>query len=365
MLSLLSEQKKSPRLMVLGALLLSLVAGVQNSSAQSLPAVEVSRVTLRDVAPAYTAIGSVVSRFDAEVAAQSSGRVVWSAELGAQLQAGEPLLRLDRADLNLQRQLDTAAIARLQAQQDYLDKQLARLSQLRERDSSSQQELDRLHADRNVVEQQLIAAQVQLAKTDLALERCDVVAPFAGVVAERLVETGEYVTAGQSAGRLVSTAELEGAVLAPAATLRYTKTGAQVLASGEYFEQLATVSRVVAVADRVSRLIEVRVKLDGERWVVGEPVRVLLARGAPQQALTVPRDALILREGESSIALLDEQQRVIKIPVKLGFGQADYVAVQPMGPTILNPNDRVVVRGAERLRAGQQVKVLSSKQVTQ
>lgn len=365
MWSLLIEQKKSPRLLVLGALFWGLMPGVQSSAAQSLPAVEVSRVTLRDVAPAYTAIGSVMSRFDAEVAAQSSGRVVWSAELGAQLQEGEPMLRLDRADLNLQRQLDTTEIARLQAQQNYLDKQLQRLSKLRERDSSSQQELDRLHADRKVIEQQLIAAQVQLAKTDLALERCDVVAPFAGVVAERLVETGEYVTAGQSAGRLVSTTELEGAVLAPAATLRYTKTGAQVLASGENYEQLARVSRVVAVADRVSRLIEVRVKLDGERWVVGEPVRVLLARGTPQQALTVPRDALILREGDSSIALLDDQQKVIKMPVKLGFGQDDYIAVQPLGPMTIRPGDRVIVRGAERLREGQQVKVLSSKQVAQ
>ena len=79
----------------------------------------------------------------------------------------------------------------------------------------------------------------------------------------------------------------------------------------------------------------------------------------------MPRDALILREGESSIALLDEQQKVIKMPVKLGFGQADFVAVQPIGSTTLKPSDRVVVRGAERLRAGQQVKVLSSKQVAQ
>ena len=365
MLSLFTEKRISHRLAVAGALLVVLTVATQPGRAQSLPAVEIDLVMLRDVAPAYTAIGTVVSRLDAEVAAQSSGRVVWSAELGTQLQAGESLLRLDTADLILQRQLDSAEIARLQAQQNYLDKQLGRLAQLRERDSSSQQELDRLQADRNVVEQQRVAAQVQLAKTDLAIERCDVVAPFAGVVAERLIETGEYVIAGQSAGRLVSTTELEGAVLAPASTLRYTKIGAPVLASGEHFEQMANVSRVVAVADRVSRLVEVRVALDGQRWIVGEPVRVSLAHGSPQQSLTVPRDAIILREGDSSIALLDEQQKVIKMPVKLGFGESDYVAVQPIGEFSLSPSDRVVVRGAERLRAGQQVKVLIAQQVVQ
>ena len=61
-------------------------------------------------------------------------------------------------------------------------------------------------------------------------------AGFNGLFSAQVVPNDEivkYVTAGQSAGRLVSTTELEGAVLAPAATLRYTKTGAQVLASGE------------------------------------------------------------------------------------------------------------------------------------
>lgn len=341
------------------ALAVLLAAAPVAISAAPLAAVQTAEVEQRAVAPAYLAVGSVVSRYDAKIAAQTAGRVLWSAELGAARQQGEPLLQLDAADLELQRQLDEAELARLQAQRDYLDKQVTRLAQLRQRDSSSQMELDRLEAERSALQQQTVAAQVRLAQTDLALQRCEVVAPFAGVVAERLVQTGEYVSAGQAVARLVSTAQLEGSVLAPVATLRYSELGSTVAVRGDDAEQLAPISRIVPVADRVSRLVEVRVALDQAHWVVGQPLRIALAIGAPQQALTVPRDALVLREGESYVMAVDGQQQVVKVPLQLGFGEQHFVAVEPVGAAQLQPGDRVVVRGAERLRPGQQVKVLA------
>lgn len=323
-------------------------------------AVQVAEVVEREVAPAFWGAGSVVSRFDSQIAAETSGRVVWSAELGSGVAAGEPLLQLDDSDYQLQQRLDQAEISRISAQLGYLDKQRSRLEALRQRDSSSQMELDRLLADSAGLGEQLRAAQVALEQTQLALARSTVTAPFAGVVAERSAQLGEYVNAGQAVVRLVSVGQLEGSVRAPISTLRNTAAGSQVMVTAGEREALVPVAQIVAVADPVSRLVEVRLALAGsDGWVVGEPLRVALAQGKPLAALTVPRDALVLREGEAYLMRVEADNRVAKLVVRLGFGERDYVVVEPRAGVTLRAGDRVVVRGAERLRSGQEVNVLA------
>ncbi len=323
-------------------------------------AVQVGAVELREVVPAFWAAGSVVSRFDSQIAAEINGRAVWSAELGSSVAAGEPLLRLDDRDYQLATRLDRAEIGRIKAQLEYLAKQRSRLGELRQRDSSSQDALDKLNADSASLAEQLTAAEVALAQSELALARTTVLAPFSGVVAERAIELGEYVSRGQPVARLVSTSQLEASVRAPLATLRNTAPGSEVLVAAADREQLAAVVQMVAVADPVSRLVEVRLALASERgWVVGEPLRAALAQGELSMALTVPRDAVVLREGEAYLMRINGTDSVVKVPVKLGFGQRGFVAVEPLDGQRLAAGDAVVVRGAERLRSGQSVSVLS------
>ena len=99
-------------------------------------------------------------------------------------------------------------------------------------------------------------------------------------------------------------------------------------------------------------MIEVRVSLD-EPWVIGAPVRVALPEGDPVNVVAVPRDALILRQGVTYLYKLADDSTAEQVTVTTGVGQGDLIEVRGD----IRPGDLVVVRGGERLRAGQPVVV--------
>jgi multidrug efflux pump subunit AcrA (membrane-fusion protein) len=70
----------------------------------------------------------------------------------------------------------------------------------------------------------------------------------------------------------------------------------------------------------------------------------------------VPRDALVIRQNHSYVLRVTRANTVEQLDVTPGVGMAD--AVEVSGP--LAAGDRLVVRGAERLAAGQAVKVIAT-----
>ena len=68
--------------------------------------------------------------------------------------------------------------------------------------------------------------------------------------------------------------------------------------------------------------------------------------------LAVPRDALVLRRSGASVYSVNGDNKAINIPVQVGIASGEMVEVSGK----LNPGDKVVIRGGERLRDGQLVK---------
>ena len=105
------------------------------------------------------------------------------------------------------------------------------------------------------------------------------------------------------------------------------------------------------VGDLDSRRFEVRLSLPAGQWVIGAPVQVGLPTGHAEQIVTVPRDALVIRENGTFIYIV-EDGRVRKALVSTGMGAQARIEVVgeriPVGAL-------VVVTGAELLRDGQLV----------
>jgi hypothetical protein len=102
------------------------------------------------------------------------------------------------------------------------------------------------------------------------------------------------------------------------------------------------------------RQFEVRVTIPGPEWLVGTPVEVSLPSNAARTALTVPRDALVIRQNRSYVLRVTRAGTVEEIDVTAGVGMADSVEVRGA----LSPGDRLVVRGGERLVPGEAVTVI-------
>jgi RND family efflux transporter MFP subunit len=318
--------------------------------------VEVATVSVRPVAVASWIPGSIVSRSDARIASVIPGRVTWIVEVGTQVRQGEPLARLDDTMSRLRLEDLRAQVARARAQHEVASSQLERFNRLAATQALSVSQLDDARAQRDVSGDDVARADAQLREAQYEIDQSVIRAPFPGVVTERFIQRGEFVQVGAATVRLVNTSDVEARATAALNLAANVHPGQIVSVRDHGGEQRGTVRTVVPVGDDRSRQFEVRVSLSDGSALVGTSIEVSLPATAARTAVTVPRDALVIRQNHSYVVRVTRANTVEQLDVTPGVGMADSIEVR--GP--LAPGDKLVVRGAERLTAGQAVKVIAT-----
>ncbi len=339
-------------------LLASATAALPLAAAESgeRVAVEVGTVSVRPVTPESWIPGSVVSRADARIASVIAGRVTWIAEVGSRVKEGEPIARLDDTLPRLRLEDLKAQLARARAQHEVARSQLDRFNRLAATQALSASQLDDARAQGEVSNDDVERADAQLRQAQYEIDQSVIRTPFPGVVTERFIQRGEFVQVGAATARVVNTQDVEARATASLDLAANVHPGQTVGVRERGGERRGTVRTVVPVGDERSRQFEVRVRLEGADWLVGAPVEVSLPLGAERSVVTVPRDALVIRQNRSYVLRVTRANTVEQLDVTPGAGVAD--AVEVRGP--LAAGDRLVVRGAERLAAGQAVRVIAA-----
>lgn len=295
--------------------------------------------------------GTVISRNDSRIAAETDGRLTWVADVGTRIAFGEPIATIDDTDLRLDLRDSEAQLESLKAQRRYQIANLERLQRLASNNNASVNEIDEAQSTLDMTDQAIRRAEVAVDQIERRIEQTRVVAPFAGVVVERLVQVGEFVGRGDQVARLVDTENREIRASAPLTIAPYLREGLEVSIEHRQAETLSPVTRIIPVGDQRSRMFEVRIAADNPAWVVGSPVRVALPNGDPRELLAIPRDALVLRGTEVFVLRVNQENTVEKVNVDPGIGLGNLIEVKGE----LSEGDRVVTRGAERLQPGQAV----------
>jgi len=337
----------------LAGLILALVS--LSASAADSPPVPVVVTTARaeNFAVSIAATGTVVSRNDARISSEVGGTLAWIAEPGTVVRRGEAIARLDAARQSLELRDNEAALKRLDAQLALLATQRARFENLAGQSVVSRSQLEEAMSREQMAQQDVEQARVARDRARLDLDRSTVRAPFAGIVAERVQQSGEYVASGAPLLRLVNDRELEVVARAPLVSADSVSAGAKVrLVDGDR-KTAGTVRAVIPVGDERSRMVELRIALADRSLRVGAPVRVEIAPQNPRAVVTVPRDAVILRQGASYVMRVRADNTAERVAVNLGPGRDNQVQIDGT----LRAGDRVIVRGGERLEPGQIVKV--------
>lgn len=215
-----------------------------------------------------------------------------------------------------------------------------------------------------------LGAEISAAKADLSDHR--LVAPFAGVVAARHADLGQWVDPGETVLELVATEAVEVLVdIRPELAAQVQSGGhatlrpAGGLRGGESQPEDATVKAevlgVVPSLDPGTRTLKVRLRpIEPRRWLLpGAPVDVGFAvhHHAAGEQVIVPRDALVLGAVDTRVlVVVDGAAKPIQVEVRATAGDEALV----VGPG-LAVGAVVVTRGNERLRPGQPVQVLETK----
>jgi len=314
--------------------------------------VEISEAKMTTMAPTMQVAGTVVSRTDVYLSAEVEGRLVEVAEPGQRVAAGEVIAKIDDETLGLRAQELEAEIARVNAQLTFLEAELKRLERLAETNLAALSQIEQTRADRDVAQSNLNVAKSRLAQVQTQLDRTEIKAPFPGLVVERVAQAGERVGVGARVVRLYNPQSLEVVARAPLNYYRYVQS-ADVLAVSTTDQQMeASVRRAYSVGGENTHVFEIRLDLE-ENLAVGQTVRVTIPTADLREVLAVPRDALVLRGDGIAVFIIDEDNTAQRIQVTTGIGQGDWIEVR--GP--IQAGDRVVIRGNERLRPGQEVSI--------
>jgi RND family efflux transporter MFP subunit len=335
-----------------GLLILVFFVGL-NAHARPATPVNVVAATLSEIFPTAWASGSVFSHNDAQIAAQVDGRLIKVAKVGDKVKQGQLIALIDDTDLRLTFNERESEVASARYNLHFLKKEVVRLQRLAKENLSSQNELDKTTNDRNRADADLAGATVRLKQAQQQLKYTRINAPFSGVVTRRLSNLGEVVSNGTKVIQLVETDHLEITAQVPLTVYNYLKIGSPLDVKSPLGTVKAKIRAVVPVADIRSHLMELRLTLEASGWPVGLNVRVAVPNGQSQTLLAVPRDAVVLRREGNSIFRINSENKAEQLPVTLGIASGSLISV--VGD--INPGDKIVIRGSERLRPGQEVAI--------
>lgn len=277
---------------------------------------------------------------------------------GTPVAAGDVIASLDDATLQAKRRATAADLERVRAELE-----LARLKSDRQRELQDTGAVSREAFDETRLRARALAAQVeavtaQLASIDIELQKSRLVAPYAGVIADRYVSQGAVVSPGTPVVRLVETTAQEAHIgVAPrrAAGLAVGERHSLAL-RGESFEaELLTVRPDV---DPVTRAATAVFAIpSGVRALDGEPVSLTLMETVKAVGGWLPIAAL--QEGQRGIWTVLKLQpeadgfHTVREAVEVLDVQQDRAYVRGT----LSPGDRVVASGVHRVTPGTPVRV--------
>jgi membrane fusion protein (multidrug efflux system) len=304
--------------------------------------VDVDTARQDQVVDAVRATGRIEAVQAVELRPDEQGRVL---ELlfreGQAVAAGTPLVRID--DAMLRAQAERAA-----ADRDLALQQLERARRLRAQNAASPADLERAEAAAR-------SAAAALAVLELQIERSVVRAPFSGVVGQRFVSAGDYVTSATRLLTLQTTDPQRAVIEVPerhAAELRRGQTVEFTVAAQPTRVFQAVVDFIDPVVQPASRTIVVKARAPNPGGLLraGMFIEARLATGTRANAIVVPEDAIQpLRTANVVWAVVDG--KASRRVVRLGTRSQGVVEVL----SGVEAGEVVVVGGLERMAEGMPV----------
>lgn len=319
--------------------------------------VSVESVKKEQVKPSIWLPANVISRKNSPISAEQTGQLLWIEDVGSQVKKGQLLAQIDDRHLKLQLARQRAQVKQHQADVDYLTGQKARFLKLREKNNSALSEYERVNKDLTIAINEVAALNISVEQTLLSLEKTVIRAPFSGNISQRFAHIGELISIGRPLVQLIDTKNLDIKIAAPISIAPFLQRGSKVMVKWNQNLLELPVRTWSQAGDQASRTFDVRLAADGVAMLAGTAVTVSLPKQSPKEAILVPRDALMLRENETYVLTIDNDQQAQKVSVLVGQGVNRWVSVTGA----LSVNDSVVVRGGERLQSGEKVRFIEDK----
>ncbi|PSQ97973.1 MAG: efflux RND transporter periplasmic adaptor subunit [Bacteroidetes bacterium SW_9_63_38] len=291
--------------------------------------------------------GTVEALDDATLAAQTSGPVTMLLDLGARVQRGEPVAKIDAEEAE-------AAVEQAKARYELATNRYKRQKPLYRDSIISALEFAQVRSERAQAKASLQQAQVRLNNTILD-------APFAGTVEERFLEVGEQAAPGERVARLVNTRRVKVTAGIPERYANDIQVGTPVQIDARRYDagvRTAEITFVGNTIDPESRTFTVEATLSNEDRTLKPEMGVNLrvTRAVLDSALVLPRTAILRDETGTHVYVVDRSDTTAVArnrDLELGPETGGEVVVQ----SGLSAGDEVVIVGQNNVSPGTPLEV--------
>ena len=300
--------------------------------------------------------GNVAAWQDASIGAESNGLRLDEVlvNVGDVVKAGQVLARFASEMVQADVAQARASLLEAQAVAAEAAANAERARSLQTTGALSQQQIQQFTTAAQTAQARVESARALLQTQELRLRHTQVRAPDSGIISARTATVGAVLGTGTELFRMVRKGRLEWRAEVTSTELARIQPGAKTritAASGAMAE--GTVRMVAPTVDPQTRNALVYVDLPPKTdFRAGMFARGEFALGS-SDALTVPQEALVVRDGFTYVFVVGPQQRVQQRKVQTGRRIADRVEIL----SGLEADTSVAVRGAGFLNDGDLVRV--------
>ncbi|MCO5111345.1 MAG: efflux RND transporter periplasmic adaptor subunit [Burkholderiaceae bacterium] len=300
--------------------------------------------------------GNVAAWQEASIGAESNGLRLDEVlvNVGDAVKAGQVLARFASEMVQADVAQARASLLEAQAVAAEAAANAERARSLQTTGALSQQQIQQLTTAAQTAQARVESARALLQTQELRLRHTQVRAPDSGIISARTATVGAVLGTGTELFRMVRKGRLEWRAEVTSTELARIQPGAKTritAASGAMAE--GTVRMVAPTVDPQTRNALVYVDLPPKTdFRAGMFARGEFALGS-SDALTVPQEALVVRDGFTYVFVVGPQQRVQQRKVQTGRRIADRVEIL----SGLEADTSVAVRGAGFLNDGDLVRV--------
>ena len=341
------------------------------------PIVEVIDLTTSEVPLSSTLIGHLDSPQNVEVRARVEGFVDKIPFIeGVEVKEGALLFELDKKPFLERLAAAKGALAEAEAALNKYHQDVKRLTPLAARNAIPQQDLDNALASVDVGEAGVTTARARVESAQLDLGYCDVTAPITGLIGAKQVAIGDLVGKGEPT--LLATISTLDPIwfYCNVSEVEYLKAERKsreigrnvadlpltlLLAGGEEHPDLGHFVFIDRAVDVQTGTLRVRAEFPNKQKLLrpGMFARVHVDLGTRKDVIEVPERALVELQGKAFLWVISPDGTASQRPVKTGEQVGSKVIIAEG----VEPGERVVVEGLQKVREGSPVTAMTAAQM--
>lgn len=326
--------------------------------------VEVAAVSRHDINPILNFSANLEPIWVADISSKADGRIdILTVDEGDFVPGGAVIAILDTNELSAQVVQAEGNLLSNQASLEQAEIELRRTEALAAQGALSAQSFDNARTKRDLYAGQVRSAIGNLNLLQARLDNANIYAPRDGVVVKRYLQSGYYAKAGTAIVSLANVSSLLAKATVGEAQISQLVVGTKVTVTvdalaNKVFEGIITRISPAATLPARTFIAEITIPNSDNILKSGMFAKVNVPGQIRKGALAIPEKALVMREDQKTVYVVNSDNRVQQRVIQVGFvgdGWAEVIGG-------LNEGEQIVVAGQNKLKDGSAIRLSEFKE---